>query len=180
MNPASNLFLIGPSGAGKTAVGRRLASHYELTFIDLDQAIEQRTGVDITTIFDIEGEAGFRQRESALLKELMAKVGVVMATGAGAILDAANRQWLSQNGCVLWLHIDTDEQRRRLARDRRRPLLATSDPQARLQAMAAERTPLYAATADLRVRGGREPVSRALADARHILDRHWQAPRNTS
>ena len=87
MNPSSNLFLVGPSGAGKTSIGRRLAEHYGLTFLDLDREIEEHTGVDVATIFEIEGEAGFRHREAAMLAECSGRESVLLATGAGAILD---------------------------------------------------------------------------------------------
>ncbi|MGP1666958.1 MAG: shikimate kinase, partial [Rhodanobacter sp.] len=103
MNPSCNLFLIGPTGAGKTSVGRRLALHYGLQFIDLDHEIEQHTGVDITTIFEIEGESKFRQRERFLLAQFSHYTGVLLSTGAGAVLDSANRQILVERGYVVWL-----------------------------------------------------------------------------
>lgn len=176
MNPSSNLFLIGPSGAGKTSIGRRLAEHFALPFIDLDSAIEEHTGVDVTTIFDIEGEAGFRQRESALLEEATRAHGVVLATGAGAILDADNRRRLTEHGFVLWLDTSIKQQLQRLAQDRQRPLLAGVDRQQRLTDMARVRAPLYQMSADLRVAGRSQPVAQAF---KHVLDSlatAWQSP----
>ena len=174
MNPSSNLFLIGPSGAGKTSIGRRLAEHHSLAFLDLDSEIESHTGVDIATIFDIEGEAGFRQREAALLDSLSRGDGIVMATGAGAILDARSRRRLAERGFVLWLDASVKQQLERLSRDQHRPLLAGVDRRQRFIDMAAVRTPLYQATADLHFAGHSEPVARAFARAVNALDTAWQ------
>src|SRR6185437_5927256 len=117
MNPSRNLFLIGPTGAGKTSVGRRLAAHYGLAFVDLDHEIERRTGTDVATVFAVEGEAGFRRRESALLDEF----------SAGAVLAADNRALLATRGYVLWLQAGVEQQLERLAHDHQRPLLAGTD-----------------------------------------------------
>lgn len=174
MNPSPNLFLIGPSGAGKTSIGRRLAEHHALPFVDLDSEIESHTGVDIATIFDIEGEAGFRQREAALLDTLSREDGIVMATGAGAILDARNRQRLAARGFVLWLDASIGQQLERLSRDQQRPLLAGVDRRQRFTDMAAVRTPLYEATADLHFAGHSESVARAFTRAVDALARVWQ------
>lgn len=173
MNPSCNLFLIGPTGAGKTSVGRRLAAHYDLAFSDLDHEIERRTGTDVATVFAVEGEAGFRRRESALLAELSAGEGVLLVTGAGAVLDADNRALLATRGCVLWLQVDIEQQLHRLAHDTKRPLLAGVDRRARLEAMAAIREPLYRETADLVL-----PATHGLAaictQAIALIDRRWQ------
>lgn len=173
MNPSPNLFLIGPSGAGKTSIGRRLAEQYELPFLDLDREIEEHTGVDIPTIFDIEGETGFRQREAALLDELSQREGIVLATGAGAILDADNRHHLGARGFVLWLDATIGQQLERLSRDRHRPLLANTDRRQRFNDMAAVRTPLYQATADLRVHGHNEAVEHATRRTQCALQTAW-------
>lgn len=177
MNPSSNLFLVGPSGAGKTSIGRRLAEHYALPFIDLDREIETHTGVDVTTIFEIEGEAGFREREAALLDACSAGDGLVLATGAGAVLDADSRRRLSQRGFVLWLQASVEQQLERLSRDRQRPLLAGVDRQQRLAAMAVARNPLYADIADLALPGRHEHVAPACTRALQMLDTHWQRTR---
>ena len=136
MNPSSSLFLIGPTGAGKTSVGRRLANHYGLSFIDLDQEIERQTGVDIPTIFEIEGEAGFRQRESLLLDAITARGEILLATGAGAVLDPANADRLATHGFVVWLQASIGQQLERLERDTHRPLRAGTDRRARLHSRA--------------------------------------------
>lgn len=174
MNPSPNLFLIGPSGAGKTSIGRRLAEHHGLPFVDLDSEIESHTGVDIATIFDIEGEAGFRQREAALLDTLSREDGIVMATGAGAILDARSRQLLAERGFVLWLDASVEQQLERLLRDQHRPLLAGVDRRQRFIDMAAVRTPLYKTIADLHFAGHSEAVARAFTRAVDALDAAWQ------
>jgi shikimate kinase len=174
MNPSCNLFLIGPTGAGKTSIGRRLAAHYGLPFVDLDQEIEQHCGVDLGCVFEIEGEAGFRQRERALLDVLTAREGVLLATGAGAVLDPSNRRRLAERGFVLWLDTTVEQQLERLARDTRRPLLAGDDREAKLQAMRQVRAPLYGEIADLRLPGEHEGVATASERCIALLDRHWQ------
>lgn len=151
MNPASNLFLIGPMGAGKTSIGRRLGALLELPFIDLDVAFEERTGVSISLTFEIEGEAGFRLREHALLSELVQLRGIVLSTGGGAVLDATNRDLLSNNGFVVWLDADVETQLSRLHADRQRPLLSAGDRREKLEQLAGKRNPLYAEIADLHI-----------------------------
>lgn len=150
MNPSPNLVLVGPMGAGKTSIGRRLAERLGLPFVDADRRIEAQTGATVATIFDCEGEAGFRARERALLGELLAARGQVVATGGGAVLDPENRRILRERGFVLHLHADVPAQLARLARDRSRPLLLREDREAVLRRLAEERAPLYAEVADLR------------------------------
>ncbi|HZX69853.1 MAG TPA: shikimate kinase [Rhodanobacter sp.] len=174
MNPSCNLFIIGPTGAGKTSIGRRLADHYGLSLIDLDQQIEEHCGVDVGTVFEIEGEAGFRQRESALLDTLSQRSGVLLATGAGAVLNEAHRQWLRQRGYVVWLQASVEQQLERLEHDRARPLLAVPDRHARLQTMAAAREPIYRELADLAVPGHHGSVSAAGERCIALLDQYWQ------
>ncbi|AKS40679.1 shikimate kinase [Wenzhouxiangella marina] len=146
------IFLIGPMGSGKTTVGRFLAERLGLEFIDLDQAIERRCGVEVRTIFDIEGEQGFRAREQAMLDELTQRDDVLLATGGGSILDAENRRLLRERGLVVWLKTRVDQQIRRLEKDQRRPLLQAPDREERLQRLARERDPLYAECAHLVIR----------------------------
>jgi shikimate kinase len=174
MNPSRNLFLIGPTGAGKTSIGRRLAEHYGLPFVDLDQEIERHCGVDVSTVFEIEGEPGFRQREHALLDECSQRAGVVLATGAGAVLDPVNRRRLAERGYVLWLDTSIEQQLERLERDTKRPLLAGDDRRGKLQAMALIRGPLYREIADLTVPGAHELVSLACERCIELIDHHWQ------
>ena len=174
MNPSRNLFIIGPTGAGKTSIGRRLASHYGLPFVDLDQEIERNCGVDVNTVFEIEGEAGFRHRESALLDEFSQRPGVLLATGAGAVLAAANRRHLAERGYVVWLQTSIAQQLERLERDHRRPLLAVPNRPERLQAMATLREPIYRELADLAVPGEHGSVAAASERCIALIDRHWQ------
>jgi len=174
MNPSCNLFIVGPTGAGKTSIGRRLAEHYGLNFVDLDQEIERVCGVPVSTVFEIEGETGFRQRESQLLDECSRRSGVVLATGAGAVLDPANRRLLTERGFVMWLQATLEQQLERLAQDRQRPLLASGDRVERLTAMAERRTPLYQEIADLVIPGAHEQVHTAAARSILLIDQHWQ------
>jgi shikimate kinase len=181
MNPASNLFLVGPMGAGKTSIGRRLAGMLEMPFVDLDHAIEERSGASIALTFELEGEAGFRRRESELLDELVQQHGIVLSTGGGAVIAAANRDLLRNHGFVIWLDTDVNAQLNRLRNDRKRPLLSVSDRRARLEQLAIERNPLYQDTADLRVSASGLGSSSSLA--RHIgtlIARHWQRSQNNS
>jgi shikimate kinase len=173
MNPSPNLFLIGPMGAGKSSIGRRLAAHFALPCVDLDSAIEQRTGTSVATIFEIEGEAGFRRRESALLGELATRAGIVLATGGGAVLVSENRTRLREHGFVVWLQASVDEQLQRLARDRQRPLLAVPDRRARLEQMARERDPLYRDLADLAIPSAGESCQQSATRIATLLEQHW-------
>lgn len=146
------LFLIGPMGSGKTTVGRHLAERMNFEFLDLDQEIEKRCGVDVSIIFEIEGEEGFRAREHAMLDEVTQRRGILLATGGGTILREANRQLLRERGLVVWLKTSVEQQLKRLARDQRRPLLQTPDRRARLESLAEARNPLYEACAHLVIR----------------------------
>jgi shikimate kinase len=144
----NRIFLIGPMGAGKSTVGRLLAQTLGLAFEDSDQAIQRRTGVDIPTIFEYEGEEGFRQREQQVIDDLTQVDGQVVATGGGAVIRPESRQYLSARGIVIYLACSIDQQYERTYRDRNRPLLQTEDPKARLTELMAERDPLYRETAD--------------------------------
>jgi shikimate kinase len=148
MNPAPHLVLVGPMGAGKTSIGRRLAERLGLPFTDLDHELEARTGSSVGAIFDCEGEAGFRAREAALLEALLASPPMVLATGGGAVLADANRRLMRTRAFVVHLAVRVDSQLQRLARDRARPLLQTDDRTAVLSRLAGERGPLYADVAD--------------------------------
>lgn len=149
MNHPNNIFLIGPMGAGKSTIGRQVASLLGLDFDDTDHEIQRRTGVDIPTIFDFEGEEGFRKRESAVIDDLTQRGGLVLATGGGSILNPDNRRNLSSRGFVVYLYCSPDQQYERTLRDRSRPLLQTEDPLGTLQALMEVRDPLYRETADI-------------------------------
>ena len=151
MENARNLFLIGPAGAGKTTVGKMLAEEMGLQFIDTDTAIEKRSGVDVAWIFDLEGEEGFRARESRMIQELTDLNGVLLATGAGSILKEKNRKRLISRGTVIYLETPIQQQIERTAKDKTRPLLqgTLEENQKTLEAMHEERAPLYQASADV-------------------------------
>jgi len=141
--PRENVFLVGLMGAGKTSVGKMLAKRLGKTFHDSDHVIEARTGVRIPVIFEIEGEAGFRARESAVIDELTALDNIVLATGGGAVLAPANRDALRGRGTVVYLRASVDELWNRTRHDRNRPLLQTQDPRGRLAELHEQRDPLY-------------------------------------
>lgn len=179
MNPAPNLALVGPMGAGKSSIGRRLAERFGLVFIDADREIELRTGASVATIFECEGEAGFRARERDVLAELLAAEDTIIATGGGAVLDPGSRALLRARGFVVHLHVDVDDQLMRLARDRVRPLLrATADDSedraTTLRRLADVRAPLYAEVADLRFDTGTEAPAEAASKLGHLLETRWQ------
>jgi shikimate kinase len=175
MNPAPNLIFIGPMGAGKTTVGRHVAELLSMPFHDLDHEIELHTGAAISLVFDLEGEAGFRKRETTTLAEIAAGSGIVLSTGGGAVLSEANRRVLRERGFVIWLDATIEAQLARLARDRQRPLLKAPDRRARLEHLAIERNPLYEEIADLRIASA--GTGNSSHTARHIvalLETHWQ------
>jgi shikimate kinase len=146
-----NVYLIGPMGSGKTAVGRRLATLLGLQFVDSDAEIEKRTGVDIRYIFEKEGEARFRARERDVIADLTALEDVVVATGGGVILDPANRERLAKTGTVVYLETTIETLVRRTKAAKTRPLLMNDDPRAVLERMMLVRRPLYEDAADLRI-----------------------------
>jgi shikimate kinase len=148
----TNVFLIGPMGSGKTAVGRHLSRLLERPFYDSDAEIERRTGVDIPYIFEREGEAGFRQREREAIEHLTRIEGIVLATGGGAVLLAENRRWLSERGYVVYLETSVAQQAERVRQGRGRPLLSEAiDPATKLARLLGERDPLYREIADATV-----------------------------
>ena len=151
MTPKRNIFLIGPMGSGKTAVGRHLARLFRLTFHDSDADIELRTGVDIAFIFEKEGEPGFRLREKESIDRLTQMEGIVLATGGGAVIADENRRVLRERGVVVYLEPSVDQQIERTRHGRHRPLLNDSDPEETLAALMKKRAQLYAEIADLTV-----------------------------
>lgn len=149
MPDGSRIFLIGPMGAGKTTVGRRLAKNLHRRFVDCDQELEQRTGVTIALIFEIEGEAGFRAREKRLIDELTLLDNTILATGGGAVLDPDNRRRLASRGFVVYLHAPVEKLLARTRVDTHRPLLQTADPEQKMRDLLAFREPLYHEIANL-------------------------------
>lgn len=149
MKKPQNLFLIGPMGAGKSAVGRQLSRMLHLNFMDSDDEIETRTGVDIQFIFEKEGEEGFRKRESKVIDDLSKIDGLVLATGGGAVLDPQNRSHLGARGFVIYLYTTVEQQLARTQKGRERPLLEGGDRQQILEDLMAERDGLYREIADL-------------------------------
>lgn len=157
-----SIFLVGMMGAGKSTVGARLARRLEREFIDVDRELEARLGVDIPTVFDLEGEDGFRRRESQLVCELSHRTGLVVATGGGVVLRAENRAALATRGLVIYLKADPGDLWQRLRRDRHRPLLRTDDPRQRVRELVEQRDPLYQDVADHVVGTGRQPADHAV------------------
>lgn len=149
-----SIFLIGLPGSGKSTVGRLVARETGRNFIDSDREIELRSGVSIATIFELEGEAGFRKRESQVLDELTQRADVVLATGGGAVLAEANRTHLRSRGLVIYLEVSTDELVRRTSGDTSRPLLQADDPRTRVVELMQLRQPLYEATAHVSFHSG--------------------------
>lgn len=157
------IFLIGMMGSGKSTVGKRLAAVLGRPFLDADREIELRCGVPVSTIFELEGEDGFRRREAALIDELSTQPGLVLATGGGAVLLEENRQRLHERGCVVYLSATAQDLWLRLRHDRARPLLRTADPRRRIAELVEARAPLYAQCAHITVQTGRQPVERVVA-----------------
>ncbi len=154
MKRSENIYLIGLMGAGKTTIGRQLASALRLPFYDSDKAIEENTGVDILTIFEYEGEQGFRNREQAIIAQLTELEGIVLATGGGAILREENRKQLQSNGFVVYLQCSIEHILQRTRRDTQRPLLNIEDPKQQLERLLEEREPLYLGCADFKIDTG--------------------------
>ena len=166
----NNLILVGLMGAGKTTVGRLLARRLKRSFFDSDEEIERRCGVRIPVIFDIEGEAGFRAREAHAIAELCALEGAVIATGGGAVLSEENRRRIAARATVVYLHARPGHLWHRVRHDRNRPLLATPDPQRKLEELYAERDPLYREVADLVLDTGKQSVQTLAKDLLARLD----------
>ena len=163
MKHPKNLFLIGPMGAGKSAVGRQLSRLLHLSFMDSDDEIEARTGVDIPFIFEKEGEEGFRKREAKVIDDLSQKDGIVLATGGGAIVDPQNRNFLGARGFVVYLYTTVDQQLARTRKGRERPLLENGDRRKILEDLMVDRDELYREVADLVVETDGRKV-KAVAD----------------
>jgi len=169
MSRFENIYLVGLMGAGKTTIGRQLARTLKLPFYDSDKAIEESTGVDIPTIFEFEGEEGFRDREQKMLQQLTKMDGIVLATGGGAILREENRQLLKENGFIVYLQCSVDRILERTRRDTQRPLLNTAEPRERIETLFAQREPLYLACADYKIDTG---VLQSKVVVNHILEEY--------
>jgi len=170
----NNIFLIGPMGAGKSAVGRRLARDMDREFLDSDAVIESRTGVDIPFIFEKEGEEGFRRRETEIIDELSAQPEIVLATGGGAILIPATRSRLKSQGTVVYLHATAQQQHKRTRRGKERPLLKDGNRLQVLEELMQIRDPLYRSIADFIVDTDGRTVA---AVAKEIQERITSATR---
>lgn len=174
--PERNIFLIGPMGSGKTSIGQRLADMFELEFLDCDHELEDRTGASVSLIFDVEGEEGFRERETRMLEELSAREGVLIATGGGVILRERNRELLRERGLVVYLNTPVSWQLRRLRRDKSRPLLQTPDRKEKLMRLAEERNPLYAELADIEFPARNRSLDAVAKELAGIIRSHLEKP----
>jgi len=155
---SGNVILVGMMGSGKTTMGRVLAKHLDKEFVDSDEEIQHRTGVTIPHIFDVEGEQGFRQRESSVIADLVRRENIILATGGGAVLMEQNRATMQQNGIVIYLKASVHDLWQRTRHDRSRPLLQTDDPHARLTELFQQRDALYQQVADIVIQSGRLSV----------------------
>ncbi len=164
-----NIILIGPMGSGKSTIGSILANQLGREFQDSDHYIEDRTGVDIACIFDIEGEQGFRDRESGALAELLSQNDRIIATGGGSVLRKENQRLLKQKGYIVFLDTTVNQQIRRLQRDKKRPLLQTKNPREKLETLWVERHPIYADLADLTIKTDKRVARKLVADIIGLL-----------
>lgn len=172
LTKGKNLYLVGPMAVGKTTIGKMLAKELGLEFIDTDQEIERRAGADIPWIFDVEGEARFRERESRVLEDLTSLQGVLLSTGGGTVTSAENRALLCQRGTVVYLDTTVETQLKRTGKDKKRPLLQTDDPREVLIRLKEVRAPMYEEVADIKVfvgdRGSRRTVNQIIGDLKRV------------
>lgn len=180
MNPASNLILVGPTGAGKTSIGKRVAERFGLKFVDVDHAITEHAGATIPVIFENLGEAGFREHERTVLRALLAQQGQLISTGGGAVLDAGNRELIRQRGFVVHLRVGVEAQLQRLGRCSNRPLLQRPDREQVLRDMAIAREPFYAEVADLTLDTDHLMPPEATARLIRLLASRWQRNENSA
>lgn len=174
--PPKNIFLVGLMGAGKTSVGRMLARRLNKTFYDSDLEIERGTGVRIPLIFEIEGESGFRDRETKLLAELVKEENIVLATGGGAVISETNRRALAAHGTVVYLCATAKDLWQRTRHDKNRPLLQAENPLAKLQELFTQRDPLYREIADIVIDTGSQSLSNLVRHLEQKLAQHNRGP----
>lgn len=170
-----NIYLIGLMGAGKTTIGKQLAKALKIPFFDSDKVIEEHTGVDIPTIFEFEGEEGFRDREQKIIRKLTEMKGIVLATGGGTILREANRDLLKANGYIVYLQCSIERILERTRRDTQRPLLKTDNPRERLYNLSNQRHPLYLSCADFKIDTG---ANKSKTVVSLILENYAEAQKN--
>ena len=179
MSESSNIYLIGPMGSGKTAVGRQLAKELGMDFFDSDAEIEKSTGVDVSYIFEKEGEASFRLRERECIENLTEREHNVLATGGGAVMDEGNRRYLAQSGTVVYLRTSIERQLERTQHTKNRPLLTAGEPRETLTRLAASRGPVYEALASFSVDTGGQHVKAVVASViKSLEDRGFTSLKN--
>ena len=169
-----NIYLVGLMGAGKTTIGRSLAKRLGMRFIDTDKEIEARTGVSIPTIFEIEGEEGFRKREAQVISEMAQQGALVVATGGGGVLRESNRITMRASGFVIYLNVPPQLLWERTRHDKNRPLLQVDDPKLKLTQLFTAREPLYREVANLVVDGGRMSAQAVLQYLLKELEERWK------
>ena len=169
-----NVYLVGPMGSGKTTIGRNAAELLGLTFVDCDSELESRTGASVNLIFDVEGERGFRSRETKMLEELSKRPGCLVATGGGAVLSERNRENMKRTGLVVYLETTVEQQLKRLRLDKKRPLLQTPDRKERLAALAVQRNPIYEELADIVFPSRSRSVQTAAKRLSNAILSYWQ------
>lgn len=156
----STIILVGPMGAGKSTIGRLLAAKFGYEFLDTDHVIEEKTGADISWIFDVEGEEGFREREAQTLRELGTQARTVVATGGGIVVREENRDFLKKQTAVVYLKASIAQLVARTSKDKKRPLLQVQNPEEKIKALVAEREPYYLDVANFIIEtGGHSPRS---------------------
>ncbi len=166
----SNIILIGPMGAGKSSVGKRLAKKLNRKFYDCDKVLEDKTGVAISTIFELEGEDGFRQREAKILEDLMQLENCVLATGGGVVLRAENIHLINSHGITIYLKASVNSQIKRTRHDKKRPLLQTQDRHATLEKLAQQRNPIYEQLADITIDTDNQSISASIEEITNKLN----------
>ena len=174
--PFTNVYLIGPMGSGKTTIGQRLAIMLNLEFLDNDHELEEQTGASVNLIFDLEGEEGFRKRETAMLKKLTARKNVLIATGGGTVLKQKNRDLLRKSGLVVYLRTSVRQQISRLSRDKTRPLLQSDNREEKLASLAKERNALYEELADVTFPSQNCSLYAASHALHQTILSHWDDP----